>query len=266
MDHIIRLDLPDPFYRLRALLLYTSLYLSLYLSSAQREVLEQLHQCTLVPSKASAGEAILPSHSADEIIEKLEARLQGKVSLHSAPLTASKKESPTPSATSANSNKKKPRKPAPRPADAPMDISPEGEDPVSAKVRPTVAPQTHSPQAHNGPHEDGLLSLSDGAGEVLDLVWCVGVSLLHSDGWSYREFEKFFKGILAAVLSTERSVSSSPSRPPSLLLLTCRSCLLTTQIWSDQIRFKKAHVHHPGKLQARPSSAPSAPPPGSPSR
>lgn len=40
--------------------------------------------------------------------------------------------------------------------------------------------------------------------DAADLVWCLAASLLQSDGWSYREIEKFLKGILSAVLSTER--------------------------------------------------------------
>jgi hypothetical protein len=201
MDHIVRLDLPDPFYRLRALILYTSLYLSLYLSSAQQEALQQLYHSTLesLETEKKKSQDILPSHSSVEIIEKLEARLGKRVSLQSISLTPSKKPC---SATPASSTKKKSRKPSSRSSDAPVDITPQNEDLSSVKVCLCTGSAVHPSQEQNG--NEGGLAAGGGDGEELDIIWCMGISLLHSEGWSYREIEKFFKGILAAVLSTER--------------------------------------------------------------
>lgn len=53
-----------------------------------------------------------------------------------------------------------------------------------------------------------------------ELVLCFGLSLQSSDGWTYREIEKFIQSILSLVLSTEK-------------------CILTTNIWLTQLKYKK---------------------------
>ncbi len=74
------------------------------------------------------------------------------------------------------------------------------------------------------------------SGNVLDIIWCVGVCVGESNGWSFREIEKFLQSVLAAILSTERFVLS-------LYWMTFCSCVLSNALWWNQVKYKKSHVH-----------------------
>jgi hypothetical protein len=199
MDQVIRLDLPNPFYRLLALLHYTSRYLSPHLSPDQEQALQRIHHIatdSAQPEESGKGkEKIHPVQSSEEIVASLEEIFERKIDLNSesdelppaTPLPAKKQTLAGTAAVAGSNNgkKKAKRNSAPKPGDPPVDITPPSEAVSEAQSAAVEEVSLH--------------------GAAMDLVWCLAATLLQSDGWSYREIEKFLKGILSAVLSTERS-------------------------------------------------------------
>lgn len=65
------------------------------------------------------------------------------------------------------------------------------------------------------------------------MIQCLGLSLQSSDGWTFREIEKFIQSILSLILSTEK-------------------CILTTNIWLTQLKYKKESYHQKNPPQGTP--------------
>lgn len=204
MDHVIRLELPNAYYRLKAILHYTAIYLASYLSQTQKDNLDHLYRLT-IPSDDGKSRKAAPDHSAAEIIEILEEFFQKKITLTDSvsPIP------PTSKKVASNSATKKKSKKSSKSDDPPVDTTPQSEGSsvdAQSKVTNSSSFSLHScfPQEKN----DSMPKDEKGETppEEVDIVWCIGVNLFQSEGWSFREIEKFIKGLVAAVLSTERSL------------------------------------------------------------
>lgn len=140
MDYIIHLDLPNAFYRLKAFIYYTALYLSSYLSPTQKENLNLLHKSTL-PSQQNSTRTVSADQNATEILGILEEIFEKKISLTglNVPVAATGKK-----VASSSGTKKKSKKNT-KSDNPPVDITPQSEgtsiDSSSNVVSSLILPQ-----------------------------------------------------------------------------------------------------------------------------
>lgn len=130
MDHIIQLELPNPFLRLETILHYVSLYLTPYLHDSQQSILQELYE--------NHHTKLTIDHTIQQIIKYLEETYQLKINEIEENIKInvnSKKVEVTSTTSVPNNSKKKSKKSSSQTQDEPpVDITPQNENQEDTQV------------------------------------------------------------------------------------------------------------------------------------